>query len=470
MKYLYPPFLKNIKNSNLVEHGDTIIAAFSGGKDSATLLQLLKELQKDIDFKLLAAYFNHNIREDSREEEQWVEQFCDFTAVELAVGRGDVPAYKNKHRLNLENAASILRSRFLTETAAVHENGKIATAHTKSDQTETFFIKLFRGSGSRGLSAIYNRVGENLIRPLLLFSQKDILAFLKRNKIEYYRDYTNEQDTFLRNRIRNFLIPEIEKIEPDIENRIFKTVCLVREEYEYFRDLAGKILKDNLILDKILPVEVLENNHLAVRRHILREYIRLIKGDLLDIAFEHVENIITNFSESKGIAIPGLELSFHKRYIYPGNISIPAYRYMIESPGIVEITEINKRIILKKASAPSSNGSFRKPANNFEISIPSSLLKFPLVVRSPRKEDKYLKLNASFAQRVFEMIREAGFPAELRNLCPVVVNGDGRLIWAVGSPVAESFKVKDKYEKQVINIFSLHPDIVGTTIAKKIQL
>jgi tRNA(Ile)-lysidine synthase len=248
------------------------------------------------------------------------------------------------------------------------------------------------------------------------------------------------------------LIPEIEKIEPQIDNRIFKTVSLVREEYEYFRDLAGNILKDNLILNKILPVEVLENNHLAVRRHMLREYIRLVKGDLLDIDFEHVENIITNFSKSKGIAIPGLELKFHKRYIYPRNLSIPAYRYVVESPGIVEIAEIGKRIILKTASAPSDNGSFRKPPDNFEISIPYPSLKFPIVVRSPLKEDKYFKLNAAFMQHVFEMIREAGFPEALRNLCPVVVNGDGRLIWVVGSPVAESFKIKDNYKIQVINI------------------
>jgi tRNA(Ile)-lysidine synthase len=447
MKYLYQPFRKNIEDSNLINPGNTIIAAFSGGKDSLTLLLLLKELQKDLDFQLTAAYFNHNIRKDAQVEEQWIKKFCTSIKIELAVGGGDVPAYKKKHKLNLENAASMLRSRFLGKVAAKYETGKIATAHSRSDLTETFFIKLLRGSGSRGLSAIYSRVGEDVIRPLLIFSQKDIFSFLARNKIKYYLDYSNEQNVFLRNKIRHILIPEIEKIEPDIDDRIFKTVTLIRDEYEYFTETAAAFLKDNLILNMILPVETLKNTRLALQRHILREYIRLLKGNLLDIDFEHVENIITGISKSKGIAIPGLELKFHKGFIYPKNISIPDYNYVIDSPGAVELKEIHETIILEEGH------SYKSPANNFEIVVPYSSLKFPLTVRSPRKKDKYTKLNSSFKLRVFEMIREAGFPAELRNLCPVLTDGDGLLIWVAGSPAAEPFKVVDKKGKRFLNIY-----------------
>lgn len=448
MKYIYPSFLENIKKFNLIEAGDTIIAAFSGGKDSVTQLLLLKELQKDIKFKLIAAYFNHHIREDAQEEEQWVKDFCASRRVELQVGGGDVKAYKKKHGLNLENAASRLRSRFLEESAAGFENAKIATAHTKSDLTETFFIKLLRGSGSRGLSAIYSRIGDNIIRPLLFFPQKDILAFLERNKIHYYRDYTNEQNIFLRNKIRHVLIPEIEKIEPDIDNHIFKTVSMIREEYEYFKELAGRILKQNLIMGKILPIKTLGKKHLALQRHIMREYIRLLKGDLLDIDFKHVENILNNISKSRGTAIPGLELRFNKGYIYPKNLSIPGYHYVVKAAGIQKIEEIEKEIII----AEGGRRPQPKALSNFEIYVSLSAVKFPLTVRSPEKKDKYKKLNSSFSQRVFEMIREAGFPPELRNLCPVVLNGDGKLIWAAGSPPAHAFRLKDREEQQYLEL------------------
>lgn len=446
MNYLYPPFLKNVKDFKLVERENTIIAAFSGGKDSVTLLLLLKELQKDIDFKLIAAYFNHHIRQDSREEERWVKDFCSSLQVELKVGSGDVTTYKEQRRINLENAASIMRTRFLEETAAACKNARIATAHTKSDLVETFFIKLLRGSGSRGLSAIYSRVGETIIRPLLIFSQKEILSFLERKEMSYYLDPSNEENVFLRNKIRHILIPEMEKIEPDLENRIFKTVAMIQDEYRYFKELADAVLRENLILGKILPVKILTGQSIAVQRHILREYIRLLKGDLLAVDFEHVENILAAASKTKGITVPGLELKFHKNYIYPGSLSIPTYNYTVNVPGILAIEEIGKKVIIEKTN------SYAKPGNHLEIIIPYSSVKFPLTVRSPVKTDKYTKLNSLFAQDVFEMIREAGFPAAARNLCPLVQNSDGRIIWVNGAAPAESFKVNDENEKPFLKI------------------
>jgi hypothetical protein len=87
--------------------------------------------------------------------------------------------------------------------------------------------------------------------------------------------------------------------------------------------------------------------------------------------------------------------------------------------------------------------AFQKPGNNETIIIPFSLVKFPLTVRNPLSGDKYIKINTTVKQKVFEMIRASGIPSELRNLCPVVLNGDGEIIWAFGSPVADAFKVKN---------------------------
>ncbi len=438
MRHLYPVFFNHIKKSRLVEAGSTIITAFSGGKDSITLLLLLTELKKDIDFNLLAAYFNHQIRGDAQEEEHWVKDFCASRQIELHIGRADVIAYKTRHRLNLENAASILRFRFLKEVASRYKDARIATAHTRSDLTETFFIKLFRGSGIRGLSGIYSKIDENIIRPLLILSEKDILSFLERNNIQYYQDYTNKQDQFLRNRIRSTLLPEIEKIAPKIEEHIFKTVSLAQAEYEYFKFQAEKILAENLLQKKILPITILKRYHLAVQRHILREYIRLLKGNLLDLDFTHVENILKSLPSRRGIAVPGIELKFHKGLIYPKDLTIPGYHYRVKSPATVHIKEINIKIIIAKIEF------YKKPTDNFEILIPSSLVKFPLTIRSPQKGDKYKKINSAFNQKVFEMIRSAGFPAELRPLCPLLLDADGQIIWLIGAPIADAFKVKDQ--------------------------
>ena len=101
MKYIYPLFLKNIKENNLIEDNDTIIVAFSGGKDSVTLALLLKKLKKDINFMLKAVYFNHRIRKDAQDEQRWVERFCGSNHMELIIGSQDVIDFKNKKKFRV---------------------------------------------------------------------------------------------------------------------------------------------------------------------------------------------------------------------------------------------------------------------------------------------------------------------------------------------------------------------------------
>jgi tRNA(Ile)-lysidine synthase len=441
MKILYPLFLESVKKNHLIQDHDTIILGFSGGKDSVTLFYLLEELKKDIDFYFIAAYFNHKIRTDSNEEEEWIKNFCSERGIELVIGTKNVIAFKAREKLNLEHAASLSRYRFFQEVSSRYKNAKVATAHTRSDLTETFFIKLFRGSGLQGLSTIYSRKENTIIRPLLLFTQEEILSFLQRNKIDFYMDYTNQQDEFLRNKIRHHLVPEIVEMEPDIHKHIYRTVSIIQEEYNYFSEMALAILAQHLILGKILPTPILEEYHLAIQRHIIREYIRLLKGNLLNISFDHIEAVRTQHWVKRGLAIPGIELKFHKGFIYPANLSISNYNYQMTDSGVLEIKEIGKKLILEEIQ------TYQKPENNDSIIIPARLVTYPLAVRNPIIGDKYIKINTTIRQKVFEMIRASGIPSELRNLCPVVLNGDGQIIWNVGSPVADPFKVKNKKEK-----------------------
>lgn len=444
MKHLYPLFLENTREHHLVLPDDTVILGFSGGKDSVALFHLLRELKKDIPFHFIAAYFNHRLRTDASDEEKWVQGFCEKHNVELVTGSKNVMAFKTKEKLNLEHAASLSRYRFFQEVSSRYKNAKVATAHTKSDLTETFFIKLFRGSGLQGLSAIFSKKENTIIRPLLLFSQEQILSFLRRNNIGYYRDSTNEEDVFLRNRIRRYVVPEIEKIEPAVDDRVFQTVSIIQEEYDYFSETANAALDRHLLPGNVLPIDRLKTYHPAVQRHIVREYIRKLKGNLLNIGFEHIETVRTQRVEKRGkremggAAIPGLELKFHKGFIFPKDIIVPGYRYAVPGPGRLEIPEIGKVLVIKEVH------TYKKPKDNHGIIVPAASVTFPLTVRVPQKGDKYKKINTTINQDVFEMIRASGMPAEIRNLCPVILNGDGEIIWSVGSPVADAFKVNDR--------------------------
>jgi len=386
----------------------------------------------------MAAYFNHRLRSDSQTEEKWVIEFCRSHGIRLEVGGCDVKRFRDESGLNLEHAASLSRYDFFFRLGRSRPDAKIATAHTRSDMAETFLIKLFRGSGLQGLSALYQNKEKLIIRPLLVFTQEEVAAFHRRNLVEYYQDRTNQNPDFLRNRIRLQLMPEIKKIEPEIEQRIFRTVSILQEEFDYFKNQARLILDHALILGRILPLPALTDLHLALQRHVAREYLRHIKGNLLGVGLDHIDAILDPTPKRQCLSLPGITLRREKGFLYPQGTTVPDSSVTIPGEGSFPLTGIRRTVTIGSA------GEFRKPGTNREIVVPEAVLRFPLTVRSPRREDQYRKIHAPYEQKVFEMIRVIGFPAALRNLCPVLVNGDGRIIWAWGAPVADPFQVQPK--------------------------
>ena len=296
MKLIFPAFKKNIERNGLLCPGDTVLVGFSGGKDSVALIALLQELQKNFPLTVIAAYFNHGLRPDAGEEENWVRAFCAGRGIRLETGSRDLRRFKEENRLNLEHAASLSRYDFFATLAEKIPGARIATAHSRSDLCETFFIKLLRGSGLQGLSAIFASKERKIIRPLLIFSEDEILAFLGRNGLDFYQDSSNLGDDFLRNRIRHSLLPAVRAVEPEAEERIFRTVQLIQDEFDYFQELAHGLLRTHLLLDAVLPAKAFTGLHPALARHLAREYLRRLKGNLLGVGYEH----IARFSKQPG--------------------------------------------------------------------------------------------------------------------------------------------------------------------------
>jgi len=437
MKVMFPEFKKNIERHGLVRANDTVILGFSGGKDSVTLAVLLQELQRHIPFRLVAAYFNHGLRADANAEEKWARAFCAARDLELETGSRDIKRFREENSLNLEHAASLSRYDFFAALAKRFPASRVATAHSRSDLAETFFIKLFRGSGLQGLSAIFQNKEKKIIRPLLIFSEEEILSFLERNRLRYYQDPTNLQDDFLRNRIRHNLLPAIKKIEPDVEERIFRTVLLIQDEFDYFQGQAQAILDASLLLGAILPAQAFAGLHPAQARHLAREYLRRLKGDLLGVGFEHIVDFLGSLETGRGLSLPGVNLKFAKGWIFPEKVRIADYRLEIPGCGTWPVPEIGRSLLLKQLKR------FRLPKDNLEILVPEKSLRFPLRLRPARPTDKYRKIHSPYKQNVFEMIRSSGLPAPLRRLRPVLENGDGEIIWVCGSPLAAPFAVEN---------------------------
>ena len=182
----------------MLEPGDHVVCAVSGGADSVALVYAMKLLSSKLGITVSAAHFNHGLRgEESDGDEAFVRSFCDLHDIALQVGSGQVVTGKK----GLEAAARNARYDFLRSLP-----GKIATAHTADDNAETVLMHMVRGTGLKGLGGI-NPVNGNVIRPMLGITRQDVLAFLQEYHLCWVSDSSNDTDQFLRNRLRHHVMP-----------------------------------------------------------------------------------------------------------------------------------------------------------------------------------------------------------------------------------------------------------------------
>ncbi len=226
--------LQTIRAHALLQPGDRVIAAVSGGADSMALLFLLNELRAEFPLTLSAVHVNHGIRgAEAQRDADFVADACRALGVPCTVRTVSVPALAAAEKCGLEECARRARYRILHEEA---HGAKIATAHTLSDQTETLLLNLTRGTGLHGLCGIPYARGA-IIRPLLDCSRAEVEAFCRARGIRYVHDSTNDDPTYARNRIRTRVIPELRQLNPQLEQAVHRLSGQLRALDE---DLAAR--------------------------------------------------------------------------------------------------------------------------------------------------------------------------------------------------------------------------------------
>ncbi|MBO4289626.1 MAG: tRNA lysidine(34) synthetase TilS [Lachnospiraceae bacterium] len=199
---------QDISRYGIIEQGDRITVGLSGGADSVCLLLLLLELKQKYGLTLKAVHVHHGLRgAEADEDEVFVRDLCERLGVPLAVRHADVKAQAERTGCSVEEAGRKLRYRALREEA---EGGKIATAHHSDDNCETILFNILRGTGFAGLAGI-PQVNGDVIRPLLHVTREQIEDYLKEKGQPYRTDATNASPAYARNRIRNELLPWLER-------------------------------------------------------------------------------------------------------------------------------------------------------------------------------------------------------------------------------------------------------------------
>lgn len=294
-------------NSLSLPREGRILCAVSGGADSLCLLHLLHSRGRDV----VAAHFEHGIRgEESLGDADFVENWCREHGVACVTGHGDAPAYAREKGMGLEEAARVLRYRFLEETAEAYHCDYIATAHNGDDNVETVLLNLTRGAGALGLSGIPPRRGK-IIRPLLGVSRKEIEDYLEENAVPHVEDSSNQSDDYSRNRIRHRVTPVLRELNPGLNEAVGRTARLLAQDEDCLGGLAQDFI-DRFYDGKSLPTEALLALHGAVASRVIR---RLCRGSL---SMEQVEAVLSlaRSRELKHLDLPGQRLHCEQGRLY----------------------------------------------------------------------------------------------------------------------------------------------------------
>ena len=288
--------IETIKKYGLIQAKDKIVLGVSGGPDSITMLDILRQIQEEFDFEIVVAHINHMIRKEAIQDEEYVKKYCEKNNIKCFVKRIDVIDIANNKKIGTEEAGRLVRYDFFDEVLKQTGSNKIAIAHNKNDKIETIIMHLLRGSGLSGLKGI-EPIRENVIRPLIECERKEIEKYCDENRLEPRIDKTNFENDYTRNKIRNIVIPYIEKeLNPNIIETIDRLSEVVKKEDRYLEKVALVVYDKILIKQEpgqiMLELKGFNEQDEVIKSRIILYTVKKLFGSSQGIEKIHINDII----------------------------------------------------------------------------------------------------------------------------------------------------------------------------------
>ena len=287
-----------INKYSLIDDGDKIVVAVSGGPDSICLLNVLNEIicSRKKQIKMVVAHVNHMIRNEAKDDEKFVENFCKKIGIEFYSKSIDVKEIANNNKIGLEEAGRIARYEFFDEVLKLTKSNKIAIAHNKNDKIETIIMHALRGSGTSGLQGIQAKSGI-YIRPLIDCDRENIELYCKENNIDARIDKTNFDNIYTRNKIRNVVIPYIkQEFNPNIINTLSRLSDLIKEENDYIdnqvKNIFEKIKLEETNAQIVLNLKEFNLQEKVIKSKLVLYTIMRLFGTSKGIEKIHIEDIL----------------------------------------------------------------------------------------------------------------------------------------------------------------------------------
>lgn len=293
--------LNTIKKYNLIENGDRLVLGVSGGPDSICMLNILNDIRNDkklhMEFDIIVAHVNHLIRDEAKDDEIFVKNFCEKIGVQFYSKSIDIQKIANNNKIGTEEAGRNARYEFFDEILEKTNSNKIAIAHNKNDKVETMIMNVLRGSGIAGLRGIETIKDNKYIRPLIECERFEIEQYCKDNKIDARIDRTNFQNIYTRNKIRNVVIPYIkDEFNPNIIQTMDRLSQLIKEEDEYLdkivKEKYNALIIEESLKEFVMNLKEFNKQEKVIKSRLLLYTISRILGSTKGIEKIHIEDVI----------------------------------------------------------------------------------------------------------------------------------------------------------------------------------
>lgn len=434
-------FLDFINRHQLVTAGSKSLIAVSGGIDSVVLTMLFKEAG----FHFAIAHCNFQLRGDESDtDEAFVKALAKAVGVNYFVRSFDTKNYAGAEGVSTQMAARDLRYAWFRQLVQDHQFDSIATAHHLDDSLETVIHNLTRGTGISGLRGILPKTN-NVIRPLLFASKKEIMEYAQDKKLQWREDSSNVSVKYKRNLIRHKVLPVLREINPSLEATFFHS-------WQRIADAEG------VVMDAVAALKA----H-ALEQHGNDVYISIgaVKKARPVLVEELLKPYGFNFQQVREL-MEALEVPAAGKVFGTDRYMLNVDRgYLIISPAGGEVTErlINSadeevsNEVLTLQMQPGAPGKIL--TGKHEATVDYDMLKFPLKLRKWRIGDTFQPLGMKGKKKVSDFMIDEKIPLNLKErIC--VLESDGDIVWLVGHRLDERFKVS--FRSKTICNFVIYPN------------
>ncbi len=444
MKKIEQKIIQFVEQNELINHGDKILIALSGGPDSVLALHFFSKFRKKFKVGLLAVHFNHQLRgKEADKDEAFCEKFCEQINIPFYSSKLDVKGFAKKNKLSIEEAARKLRYQNLEEIAIDFNCNEIITAHNKSDNTETVLLNLSSGTGISGLSGIPIKRGK-IIRPLLCLSKPEITEYLKSNGISYRVDSSNLSNDFKRNYLRNEIIPELAaNVNPKIDDAVFRTSKTLEKFVPGIEKKISRLIKKYLLIG---------TNRVVIKQklfgtepdNIIGEILKKILLTKFNYEFKYSDLLsikgLTNKQKGKGVHLSS-DLYVIKETdsveIIEKKVTSKTINYKLTPGKTVEIN--GKKVGITKV--PRSKVNFTHPGETEFID--ADKLDDIFILRKWKSGDKFFPLGMNSSKKLSDFLTDLKIPSSGRKDILVLTNRN-KIVWVIGLRIDDRVKLTNE--------------------------